>query len=347
MTTRAFRRTLPIALAGAVLLGSGPAGAAAAAAGPGSFPPPAWGPQFSLITQPEAGHAQLYAMIASARSSIDLTMYELQDTTATADLAAAAARGVRVRVILDGYLTTANGPAYTYLNAHGVQAVWSSQVFWYTHQKTMTIDDEYSVIMTENWQSQYYSTSRDYDLIDRNPKDVAAIEQVFDADLTYTPITPGDGADLVWSPTDAQPQILGLIDGAKFSIAIEAEEMDDADVTSALIAAAQRGVHIQIIMTNDDNEYATAFNELVEAGAQVSTYAYTASLYIHAKTILVDFGTPWEKLFLGSENFSNTSLTQNRELGVIISNFPILWTVFKTDESDFFGGTPWTVTTTS
>jgi cardiolipin synthase A/B len=346
VTSRAFRRALPAALAGALLLGTGATGAAASAHAPADLPP-AWGPQFSLITQPDAGHAQLYAMIASARSSIDLTMYELQDTTATADLAAAAARGVKVRVILDGWETTSNQAAYTYLNANGVDAVWSSQVFYFTHQKTMTVDGRYSVIMTENWQSQYYSTSRDYDLVDRGQQDVQAIEDVFNADFTDTAITPGDGADLVWSPTDAQPQILNLINGAEFSIAIEAEEMDDTNVTNALIAAAQRGVYVQIIMTNDDNEYAVPFNALVQAGAHVSTYAYTASLYIHAKTILVDFGTPSARLFLGSENFSNTSLTENRELGVIISDWPTMWTVFQTDESDFIGGTPWTVSSTS
>jgi hypothetical protein len=91
--------------------------------------------------------------------------------------------------------------------------------------------------MTENWQTQYYSTSRDYDVVDRDQRDVDAIVAVFNADYTYTPITPSDADDLVWSPTNA------------------------------LIAAAERGVKVEIIMTNDDNEYATPFNALVAVGA--------------------------------------------------------------------------------
>ena len=342
MSARIFRRTLPIALAGALLLGTGVTGATAESATQQSDGH--WRGRFTLITQPEAGHAQLYALIASARKSIDLTMYELQDTTATADLAAAAARGVDVRVILDAYEKYDNQAAYTYLNANGVHAIWSSPAYYYTHQKTLTIDNRLSVIMTENWQTQYYSTSRDYDVVDRDQRDVNAIVAVFNADYTYTPITPSDGDDLVWSPTDAQPKLLALINSAQYSISIEAEEMDDTNVTNALIAAAERGVDVQVTMTNDDNEYAAPFNALIAAGAHVSTYAYTASLYIHAKTILVDYGTRQARVYIGSENFSNTSLTLNRELGLIINDRSILETVHKTDQSDFAGGTPWTTT---
>jgi hypothetical protein len=50
----------------------------------------------------------------------DLTMYELNDPTAEADLAADAARGVDVRAVLDQNLGKAsNAAAYAYLAAHG------------------------------------------------------------------------------------------------------------------------------------------------------------------------------------------------------------------------------------
>ena len=48
-------------------------------------------------------------------------MYELADPTAEADLAADAARGVDVRVLLDQRLEkSANAGAYDYLSAHRV-----------------------------------------------------------------------------------------------------------------------------------------------------------------------------------------------------------------------------------
>ena len=55
----------------------------------------------ALIIEPGGGFSPVYHLITGARHSIDVTMYEFADTTAEHDLAAAARRGVRVRVILD------------------------------------------------------------------------------------------------------------------------------------------------------------------------------------------------------------------------------------------------------
>jgi PLD-like domain len=64
--------------------------------------------------------------ITGARHSVDLTMYELADPTAEADLAADAGRGVDVRVLLDRHLEKSrNTSAYNYLNAHGVHVRWA------------------------------------------------------------------------------------------------------------------------------------------------------------------------------------------------------------------------------
>jgi phosphatidylserine/phosphatidylglycerophosphate/cardiolipin synthase-like enzyme len=76
--------------------------------------------------------------------------------------------------------------------------------FTYTHQKTLVVDSSRAVIMTANLTSEYYSTSRDFLVVDTNRADVAAITEVFDADFAHLAVGPGDGVDLVWSPTDSQ-----------------------------------------------------------------------------------------------------------------------------------------------
>jgi hypothetical protein len=54
-------------------------------------------------------------------------MYELRDATAEADLAADAARGVDVRVLLDRHLERSrNIAAYDYLAAHRVHVRWAA-----------------------------------------------------------------------------------------------------------------------------------------------------------------------------------------------------------------------------
>lgn len=297
---------------------------------------------YTLVTEPGQGITPIYNFISSAKKTIDMTMYEFTDTAGEQLLAQAAAAGVVVRVILDQNLEkTSNTAAFNYLTAHGVQVHWANPTYAATHQKTITVDGATSAILTLNLTSQYYATSRDFAVIENDPNDVAAIEKTFAADFQNSAITPPDGADLVWSPTNSQSAELALIDSARHSLAIENEEMSGTNIVSALVKAASRGVLVQIAMTNDNNDYASEFKQLVAAGAEVGTYAETASLYIHAKVILADYGSPDAQVFIGSENFSTASLTKNRELGLIVSNPAIMAAINGTFTSDFTGGTPW------
>ena len=297
---------------------------------------------YTLVTEPDQGLSPIYNLITSAKSTLDMTMYELTDTQAEQLLAQAAASGVTVRVILDQNLEkSSNTAAYDYLNAHGVAVHWANPKYSATHQKTITVDASTSAIMTLNLTSQYYPTSRDFAVIENDPNDVAAIEATFNADFSDGSITPPAGAALVWSPTNSQSVILGVINSAQHSLLVENEEMGDTNVVNALIAAAQRGVLVRVIMTNTGNDYSTEFNQLVAAGVQVSTYASTAALYIHAKVVLPDYGSAGAQAFIGSENFSSASLTKNRELGLTTSDPAILQTLQSTLNGDFVGATPW------
>jgi len=296
----------------------------------------------TLVTQPQQGYTAIYNLMNSAQKTLDLTMYELTDTTAENDLVNAAARGVTVRVVLDvNREKSHNQAAYTLLSGKGVHVVWANTSYAATHQKTLTADGATSAIMTGNLTSQYYATSRDFAVVDTTASDVAAIEKVFNADYAHSSVTPGDGADLVWSPTDSQSKLLALINGAAASLQVENEEMGLPAVTTALENAAKRGVAVEVIMTNTAGDYASEFDALTAAGAKVATYAATASLYIHAKAIVADYGRTGAKVFLGSENFSSASLDQNRELGLITTDSAVLTSVHSTLASDYAGGTPW------
>lgn len=297
----------------------------------------------TLITEPDQGLSSIYSLMGSAKKTLDMTMYELTDSQAEQILEQDAHNGVAVRVILDQNLEKkSNTPAYTALTAAGVHVVWAPKSFTVTHQKTITVDGAVSAILTLNLTSQYYSTSRDFAVIDHDPADVSSIEQVFNADFTGAAITPPTGDDLVWSPKQSDTALIALINSATKTLAVENEEMGDSGVVSALVAAAQRGVAVQVTMTNDSS-WAANFGKLTAAGVKVSTYKASASLYIHAKLILVDYSaTPiaTTKLFLGSENFSETSLDRNRELGLITTDPTIMSSVSATFAKDFAGATP-------
>lgn len=294
-----------------------------------------------VLTEPQAGVGWLYSLINGAKSSIDLTMYELADQTAESDLAGAAKRGVDVRVILDAHLEKSrNTAAYDYLKAHGVHVTWAPSGTTY-HQKTLTVDGKTSVIMTLNMVSADYAGTRDFAVIDTGPSDVAAIVTTFNADFAHEQITPPDGADLVWSPTNSQAAILAVINSAKHTLAVENEEMDDPVITSALEAAARRGVDVMVTMTAE-SEWDSAFSALVKAGAHVRTYQDSSSvLYIHAKAVVADAGRAGQQMFVGSENFSAASLNYNRELGIRTTNASLISAVSAVLAADYAGGTPY------
>jgi len=292
-----------------------------------------------VLAEPQAGLGAIYGLINGARSTVDLTMYELADSTAESDLAAAARRGADVLVILDAHLEKSrNTAAYDYLEAHQVHVTWAPSGTTY-HQKTLTVDGKTSVIMTLNMVSADYAGTRDFAVIDTSRADVAAIVATFNADFAHKGITPPDGADLVWSPTNAQAAILAVIGSARHTLAVENEEMDDPVITAALEAAARRGVDVKIVMTAD-SEWDGAFSALVRAGAHVRTYKNsTRVLYIHAKAIVADAGLAGQQAFVGSENFSAASLRHNRELGLRTTNTSLIAAVSAVLGADYAGAT--------
>jgi cardiolipin synthase len=297
--------------------------------------------QLSLLVEPDQGIAPIDALIASAHKSIDLTMYELVDTDADLALELAAGRGVNVRVLLDvNREKAANLAAYTELTGMRVHVAWADPRYAATHQKTLVIDGSVAAVMTLNMTSRYYSSTRDFAVIDRNRADVAAIEQVFNADFTHARITASPATDLVWSPNQSEPALLSLIDSATSSLLIENEEMADKPVTAALVSAAHRGVRVVVVMT-DQTDWHSVFASLVTAHAVVRIYAATASLYIHAKVVVADAGTPHQRAFVGSENFSNASLNQNRELGVETTDPGVVAGLTTTLNSDAAGAQSW------
>ncbi len=264
-----------------------------------------------VLAEPRAGLGAIYRLITGARHSVDLTMYELGDQTAERDLA-----------------------------AHGVHVRWAPADTTY-HQKTLTVDGRTSVIMTLNMVSDDYRGTRDFAVIDTARPDVAAIIEAFDADFAGAPVTPPDGADLVWSPANSAASILDIINGATRTLAVENEEMDSTAVTDALERAARRGVDVKVVMTAD-SEWDSAFAELAGAGVHIHLYPDSGSaLYIHAKAIVADAGRPGQQVFVGSENFSTASLDYNRELGIRTTNRAVVEAISAAVAADYAGARPY------
>jgi cardiolipin synthase len=294
-----------------------------------------------LITEPDAGITPVLSMIEGASSSVDLVMYELEDTDVEHALAADEKRGIKVQVLLNGGYygkkeSTDNDTAYQYFLQNNVSVKWTPSYFALTHQKTLIVDGTAAMIMTMNLTPQYYASSREFIVVDSDSADVSAIEAAFDTDWSADNTPAANGDDLVWSP-GSESALLALINGATSSLDIYNEEMNDTDITNALEDAAKRGVALHIDMTYS-SEWKKAFTALTAAGASVRTYAANAALYIHAKVIVADKS----KAFIGSENFSSGSLAKNRELGIIVTDQATIGSIEQTFTKDWAGATSFT-----
>lgn len=294
-----------------------------------------------ILLEPDHGMDQIYALLRSPRTTLDMTMYELVDDTARQILADDAARGVRVRVVLDQRLEkTHNQPAYDFLHDHGVQVVWADRRYAATHQKSFVVDRAAAVILSLNLTSRYYPNTRDFGVVTTDQNDVAAMESVFEADFAGRSITAPLGDDLLWSP-GAENALVALVDSARVSVAVETEVLSDKPVVEALARAARRGVHTSLTMTYQ-KDWVPNFTMLTKAGVQVTYYRGEHPLYIHAKAFVVDAGEAGSRAYLGSHNLSAASLLRNRELGIVLTDPATVTAIGAVLARDAAGGTRWT-----
>lgn len=289
-----------------------------------------------IIVEPDDHMQTIYRAVQSAKSSIEIVIYELDDSKLEKLLAQKASQNVSVRVILNktqafsGQTSPRQKAALDYLTSHGVLAKLSSSRFTYTHQKTIVLDHQTAIIMTMNLAEKYYATSRDFGVIIASPPDISAIEQTFDADWSDKQLPSQNGKDLLWSP-GAETAMTNLINQAQKTLDIYNEEMYDDTITNALIAAEKRGVAVRIVMTYSTGEK-PAFNKLVQNVILLRTYSSSSKqLYIHAKMILADD----HYAIIGSQNFSWTSLEKNRELGIFINESKSVRILKQTFDQDY------------
>ncbi len=287
-----------------------------------------------VYAMPETGANIILKAIENAKKSVRLKMYLFTRDDVRDALIAASKRGVDVRVLMElnpyGQGAT-NVDIYNAMKGTPVKFRWASYDFRFTHEKSLTIDDQIAFIMTHNITSSSFNSNREFGVLDSRIEDVAEIIKVFEAD--WEKVQPDlKNARLVWSPVNARQKWIELIDSATVSIDLEQNEWYAPEIVARVVAAAKRGVTVRGIftprdpITADDGE---PNRELVrQAGGQVK---YVDDPYIHAKMFLID----GQRAFVGSENVSDNSLNNNRELGIIFDQPDAIAVLRQTFEKDW------------
>jgi cardiolipin synthase len=282
-----------------------------------------------IIVQPGAQAAPVISLIRSARHTIWLEVYLLTERRIIAALGSVRQQGVDVRVLLEEHpygSGQSSKTAFSALQAEGVRVRWANEeAFTYTHEKAMVVDGRAAGIFTFNLTASGLLTNREFGIIDANLTDVAALAAIFDADWNRRKPVVND-PNLVVSPYNARTDLQAMIDGAKHTLDIYAEEVTDGTVESHLRRAVQRHVRVRLLTSQS-----SAGVELIgRAGVMVKILAKP---YVHAKAIVAD----GVRLFVGSENLSRTSLDKNREVGLLSSDRRTIGVVSRTFAADWSG----------
>ena len=292
----------------------------------------------ALLVLPDDGTAALLAAVRGARRRVWGELYMLTSFDAMDALIAARAGGADVRMLLEPApygSEAANQDAFQTLGAAGLDVRWFAVPGGLVHAKFLLIDDT-AWILTLNLTQSGLTRNREYAVADRDPRDVGRLEGLWRSDaIGAPPGTGADGAAIVASPVDARPRLTAMLEAARTSVAIEVEELSDADFVARLSAAGARGVALTIVVPASDRSAATsaAVARLAAAGIPVRALAAPT---LHAKAMVVD----GQVTYLGSVNFTRASFDDNREVGLLTRDAAITARVAATLATDWAAAAP-------
>jgi phosphatidylserine/phosphatidylglycerophosphate/cardiolipin synthase-like enzyme len=289
--------------------------------------------------QPDDGPAELVDLIYSATRSVDVAIYLIGDNNDVFDALAEMAAEVDVRVIVDSgetYQSTRDrledAGAQTHVQPDEFGDDGDQYPGPFYHIKLVVVDGERTWFSNGNLLEPYMSTERNYEVYDDDPQDAEDLQELFDAD--WEGRSPDlDCARIVVSPESSRDRLLDLIDGATESLVFETMQFADTDTRDAVAARVAAGVDVRVLLAHPEwittNYDAADF--LAGIGAEVRYYA---SWDLHAKMTLVD----GERAYVGSQNFTWTSIERNREVGAFLTEPDAIDVISATFENDWDDG---------
>jgi phosphatidylserine/phosphatidylglycerophosphate/cardiolipin synthase-like enzyme len=141
----------------------------------------------NLPVSPADARPLLTALIRSARHTLDVYAEELQDTNMERALAAAARRGVRVRVILPAPSgPDRDAPGVALIGAAGAQVHRLPQSYLYVHAKAIVADGRRAFVGSENLSTASLNQNREVGVIVADASAIQTLESTFDGDWAQT-----------------------------------------------------------------------------------------------------------------------------------------------------------------
>lgn len=276
-----------------------------------------------VIVQPDDGVAPVRDFIASASRSLLVKQFTFTEGSLIAAVIDRARAGVDVRVMLNAARSggdRANDETFAALQAAGVAVQWANPSFYVTHEKSVVVDSAAALVATFNLCEKYFTCTRDYGVVTTDPRHIAQIVDVFDADWNHHGWEPDADHGLLWSNSNSRRFMARFIDGATHRLDVQHPKFVDAVILDHLAAAAGRGVRVHVLCGGrhgisdwDVLDTFASLRTLRRFGVKVHKQK---NLRVHAKLLIIDD----ERALVGSMNIDRSAFDLRRELGITIAD---------------------------
>ncbi|HEX2646912.1 MAG TPA: phosphatidylserine/phosphatidylglycerophosphate/cardiolipin synthase family protein [Candidatus Dormibacteraeota bacterium] len=256
-------------------------------------------------------------LIFGARLRVLVEMYEIGRPGIIHALAAAAARGVDVRVVTDPTVKQSRA-ALSEFEVLGVPVrVYpvDDRRHQIDHVKLLIADAE-AVVGGMNW-GRKSDRNHDYVLETRRASDVRWVTGVFEQDWLLAgghpaPLTGSAPYVAQTSPGEGIRVMLetALNRATRFALA-EVYTLTDPEVIAELVMAHQRGVMVRVVLDPNQSYNMHSAAVLLAGGVEVRWYPVPRGVLLHAKIGLFD-----AELVLGSANWTLSGLGVNHEVDI-------------------------------
>lgn len=273
----------------------------------------------NVIVQPEAGVAPIVQAIRRAKRSIDVCIFRFNLDELEQALAAAVARGVKVRALI-AHTNSGGENALRRLEkrllAAGITVTRSADDLLRYHGKFMVIDSELHVFGF-NFTKQDIDKTRSFALSTRHRQSVQEALKLFEADAGRQRYEPSR-SNLVVSPETARQMLTDFIKRANKELAIYDEKIQDPAIVRLLKSLPARGVRVRVLGHLKGPDGDVAVRQL-------------KSLRQHVRAIIRDH----THAFVGSQSLRKEELDSRREVGLLIANAAVTRRLMQIFEKDW------------
>jgi phosphatidylserine/phosphatidylglycerophosphate/cardiolipin synthase-like enzyme len=274
----------------------------------------------NLIVQPDAGIAPVVTAIKQAKKTVDVLIFRLDLQEITRSLEAAVARGVVVRALI-AHTNRGGEKSLRKLEMRllekGVTVSRTSDDLVRYHGKMMIIDRRVLHVYGFNFTGLDIAKSRSFGATTRDQKLVQESLKLFEADCARQPYSSGHERFVV-SPENARERLAAFIKGASKQLLIYDPEVSDPVMLRLLAERTDAGLDVRII------------GKLGGKKSRLTWEKYPGRR-LHVRAIIRD----GRRAFFGSQSLRRLELDTRREVGIVVTEGPVVRQMQAVFESDW------------